>query len=312
MPELPEVHTTVEGLKRVIVGKTIKKVWSDFYIGTSHGDRETVKNKKYFDKFKKIVTGTKIKSLDRMGKNILINLNSSTNSGQASYTIVVHMKMTGHLMVGRYVFKNKTWQAENKGPLQDPYNKYIHLVFSLSNGEHLVLSDMRKFASVTISKTSDLHMHDTVGKLGPDPLDSRFNPKRLLEIIQNKKGVPIKSALLDQSAIAGIGNIYSDEILWQTNIHPLSKADKIPDKKFPEIFKVMQKILRLSIKHGGDSKSDYRNAFGEKGNFQNFHKAYGKKGQKCPKRNCSGIIERMVIRGRSTHFCPKHQIKYER
>jgi len=286
MPELPEVHTTVEGLKRVIIGKTIKAVWSDFYVGSTYSNGENIKNKKYFEKFRKIVRNAKIKSLERRGKNILIHLNNNQ-------TIIIHMKMTGNLMFGRHLD-----------------NKYIHLIFSLSNKKYLVLSDMRKFASVTISKTNELHLHSTIGKLGPDPLDAKFDTKKLFEIVHNKKGAPIKSALLDQTAIAGIGNIYSDEILWQTGIHPLSKTDKIPGKKFTEIFKAMQQILRFSIKQGGDSKSDYRNAFGEKGSFQNFHKVYGKKGQKCPKKNCSGIIERLVVRGRSAHFCPQHQIKY--
>jgi formamidopyrimidine-DNA glycosylase len=287
MPELPEVHTTVEGLKKVIIGKTIKEVWSDFYIGARYKNEQNIKNKKYFINFKKIVKGAKIKSLERMGKNILIHLNNG-------YTIVVHMKMTGCLMY------KKDLSSE----------KYIHLYFPLSDKNYLVLADMRKFASVTISKTDEMHLHNTVGKLGPDPLGSKFNGQKLFESIHNKKGAPIKSALLDQSAIAGIGNIYSDEILWQTSIHPLSRADQIPEKKFGEIFKAMQKILRFSIKHGGDSKSDYRNAFGEKGGFQNFHKVYGRKGKKCPKPKCLGIIERMVVRGRSAHFCPKHQIKY--
>jgi len=302
MPELPEVHTTVEGLKKTIVGKIIKDVWSDFHIGTAHGERQTIKNKKYFEKFKKSVKEAKIKSVERKGKNILIHLKNSL-------TIVVHMKMTGHLMVGKYKFENKKWAPAEKGPLQDPFNKFIHLVFSLSNGKHLVLSDMRKFASVTFSKTKDLERHERLDELGPDPLDKNFSAEKLFQIIHAKKGVPIKSALLDQSAISGIGNIYSDEILWETGIHPLSEADKIPQKKFVEIFKAMQKILRFSIRYGGDSKSDYRNVRGEKGKFQNFHKAYGRKGEKCQKSGCSGIIHRMVIRGRSAHFCPKHQIK---
>ncbi|MFA6269635.1 MAG: bifunctional DNA-formamidopyrimidine glycosylase/DNA-(apurinic or apyrimidinic site) lyase [Candidatus Paceibacterota bacterium] len=288
MPELPEVHTTVEGLKGVIVGKTIKSVWSDFYVGARYNSGQNIKNKKYFENFKKIVTDTKIKNVERRGKNILINLNND-------YTIIVHMKMTGCLMY------KKDYSDE----------KYIHLIFTLSNNHFLLLSDMRKFASVTISKTNEIHLHQTVGKLGPDPLDPKLNAQKLFEILHDKKRTPIKTALLDQNALAGIGNIYSDEILWLTAIHPLSRADKIPQNKFGKIFKAMQQILRFSIKHGGDSKSDYRNAFGEKGGFQNFHKVYSNKGQKCSKTNCSGIIERTVIGGRSTHFCPKHQIKYK-
>lgn len=288
MPELPEVHTTIEGLKTVIIGKTLKAVWSDFHVGAKYGNGQNIKNKKYFDKFKKIVTDAKIKNIERRGKNILIHLSTG-------YTIIVHMKMTGCLMY------KKDLSAE----------KYVHLYFLLSGGSYLVLADMRKFASVTIAKTDELHLHSTVGKLGPDPLDSKFNASKLSQIIQAKKNVPIKSSLLDQNALAGIGNIYSDEILWQTSIHPLSQSNKIPEKKFVDIFKAMQKTLKFSIKHGGDSKSDYRNAFGEKGGFQNFHQVYGKKGEKCPKNGCSGIIERTVIRGRSAHFCPKHQIKYK-
>lgn len=287
MPELPEVHTTVEGLKKVVVGKTIKSVWSDFHMGARYGDRQNIKNKKYFERFKKAVVGAKIKNLGRLGKNILIHLSNGC-------TVVVHMKMTGNLMYGQY-----------------PGNKYIHLRMNLSDGEDLVLSDIRKFASVDFCQTDETHLHERVGKLGPDPLDPKFNAQKLFEIMQSRKSWPIKSALLDQTRLAGIGNIYSDEILWMSGVHPLSRTDQIPEKKFAEIFKNMKKILKFSIEKGGDSKTDYRNAFGGKGSFQNFHKAYAQKGKKCPKAGCSGIIERRVIRGRSAHFCPKHQTIYQ-
>jgi formamidopyrimidine-DNA glycosylase len=286
MPELPEVHTTVEGLKTVIIGKKIKDVWSDFHVGSTHQDRQTIKNKKYFTDFKKIITGSKIVDLERKGKNILIHLNND-------FSIIVHMKMTGCLMYK----KNKD-------------DKYLHLIISFESNDFLLLSDLRKFASVTFSKTQELKKHESLKILGIDALDPNLNPKKFFELISNQKETPIKSALLNQSAIAGIGNIYSDEILWTTSIHPLSKAGKIPKNKFGAIYTATQKVLKFSIKYGGDSKSDYRNAFGEKGGFQNFHQVYGKKGSQCPKNKCSGIIERMVVRGRSAHFCPKHQIKY--
>lgn len=312
MPELPEVHTTVEGIKKVAVGKTIKSVWSDFHIGTAHGERQTIKNKKYFDVFKKKVEGAKIISSERRGKNILINLNNG-------FTFVIHMKMTGHVMYGKYrkvdsvqhkASRKESWVAAEDGPLTDPYNKYIHFVCSLSDGKQLVLSDSRKFASVTISETEKLHLHDSIKKLGSEPLDSKFKLEKFIEIIRSRKNTPIKSALLDQSGIVGIGNIYSDEILWKTGIHPLSKPLQIPERKLKEMYDFMKEILRFSISKGGDSKSDYRNIFGEKGNFQNFHKAYGNKGKKCPLRGCPGIIERIVVKGRSSHFCPKHQKQY--
>lgn len=292
MPELPEVHTTVEGVKKFVVGKTIKDVWSEYHIGAKHGDGQNIKNKKYFQKFKKIVKGAKIIGAERRGKNVLIYLNPSINSGQVKHTIIIHMKMTGHLLYG-------------------VSDKFIHLVFKLKNAKDLALSDMRKFASVAISKTNELHLHHNIGKLGPEPLHKSFSGNLLYEQLQKRKSWPIKSALLDQTILAGIGNIYSDEILWETSIHPLSKTGAVPRKKFNEIFKSMQKILKFSIKHGGDSKSDYRNILGEKGGFQDFHKVYGKRGQKCPKPRCGGIIERMIIKGRSSHFCPKHQILYK-
>ena len=291
MPELPEVHTTVEGLKGLVIGKTITDVWSDFHMETAHGHRNNLKNKKHYENFKKTVEGAKIKSVERRGKNILINLNNG-------HTIVVHMKMTGHLMYGAT-------------------DKFVHLIFKLKNArstgsgqaKDLVLSDMRKFASVCIVETAKLNEHEGLSLLGPDPL--KISKERFAERVKSKPSWPIKSVLMDQQVLAGIGNIYSDETLWEIGVHPLSRPRAISDKKFGEMFRVMQRILRFSIKHGGDSKSDYRNILGEKGGFQNFHKVYGRKNQKCPKRGCGGIIKRMVINGRSAHFCPKHQIKYE-
>lgn len=337
MPELPEVHTTVAGIKKEVVGKKIKEVWSDFHVATAHGHRENLKNKKHYKIFVESVAGAKIVDAERKGKNILIHLNNDS-------TIVVHMKMTGHLMVGKYKlmkapppapspkemgFKRKKlsveregagpgrsyeqWQALEEGPLQDPYNRFIHFALSLSDGRSLVLSDTRKFASVYITKTQELHAHEHLSKIGPDPFDLSQN--EFVTLIQkaasSKKTAPIKSILMDQSVIAGIGNIYSDEILFEVGVHPESVASKVPTDLIKAMYKSMIKILAFSIKHGGDSKSDYRNIYGEKGGFQNFHKVYGKRGKKCAKKGCSGIISRIVVRGRSSHFCPIHQKIYK-
>ncbi len=282
MPELPEVHTTVEGLRQKILGQTITDVWSDFHIKTAHGERQNLKNKSHYAFFKKNALGAKIKNIERMGKNILIQLSNQ-------HTIVVHMKMTGCLMY-------------------DVSDKFVHLVLQLSQGKNLVLSDVRKFASVSIVETSKLLGHERLNTLGPDAL--KISVKEFEKRLRSKKNWPIKSALLDQTIVAGIGNIYSDEMLFATSVHPLSSAGKIPSPKYAELHKAMKRILLFSIKHGGDSKSDYRNAFGEKGGFQNFHQVYGKKGEPCPKKTCAGIIQRTVVKGRSSHFCPKHQILY--
>lgn len=299
MPELPEVHTTVEGLKKVAAGKTILEIWSDFHVSTSHGERDNIKNERHYKNLKKLATGSKIENIERLGKNILIHLSSG-------HTIAIHMKMTGHLMYGKYKKQNIYWKATEDGPLQDPYNQYIHFVASLSCGKHLVLSDMRRFASVSVFKSDSIQSHASLSLLGPDALkiDIKDFKKRIKEMGKMR---PIKTVLLDQEIIAGIGNIYSDEILWKTGVHPLSPANKVPESKISEIYKEMRRILQFSIDKGGDSKSDYRNVFGEKGGFQNFHKAYGNKGKKCPRNKCSGIIERIMVKTRSSHFCPVHQ-----
>ncbi len=308
MPELPEVHTTVFGIKNTILNKTIKDVWSDFHIKSNHNKTETIKNFSYLKKFKKIVISSKIIDTERIGKNILIHLETKDKK---RFTIIIHMKMTGHLMYGVYKkVKNEEWKVVEDGPLKDPFNKFIHFVLTLDNEKHLVMSDMRKFGRITIIETSKLKEHNSLSKIGIDALDKNLKWQNFYKIIKNKNNLPIKTALLDQSGICGIGNIYSDEILFETSIHPLSKPNLIPETKYKEMFNVMKKILKLSIKKGGDSKSDYRNIFGEKGSFQNFHKAYGRKNKHCLKTNCKGIINRMVIKGRSAHFCNKHQIKY--
>jgi formamidopyrimidine-DNA glycosylase len=340
MPELPEVHTTVEGLRKAIIGRTIRSIWSDFHIGTAHGHKKNLKNEIYYKDFAKKAIGSKIKSVERRGKNILIHLSNR-------HTIIVHMKMTGHLMVGDYQFQNYIsslstrknlrafrfarsvelrttrsennfgiWKSVKKGPLSDPQNQFIHFVATLSggssetsgHGNHLVLSDMRKFASICIVKDDGIPEHEGLASLGPDPFD--MDKKKYIEKIHSKRHTPIKKVLLDQSVIAGIGNIYSDEILWDSAVHPLSRSSNIPDKAVLKMYNSMRKILTKSIKLGGDSMSDYRNVLGMKGGFQNFHKAYRRTGQKCPKSGCGGIIRRITVGGRSSHFCPIHQKKY--
>jgi formamidopyrimidine-DNA glycosylase len=166
---------------------------------------------------------------------------------------------------------------------------------------------MRKFAKVTIMKTSELEKSPHIKTLGPEPLDKNFQFREFKSQILKRPKSKIKQVLLDQNLIAGIGNIYSDEILWSSDIHPLSLTSRIPEKNFLKMFKIMKEILKQGIELGGDSTSDYRNIEGEKGNFQNKHKVYRRTGQPCPKKKCSGVIKRLVVGARSAHFCPAHQ-----
>ncbi len=307
MPELPEVETTVRGIRKYAVGKTITDCWTD-YNSVFHKNKENIKDVAYFHKFRKILVNAKIVSTDRRAKNILIHLSNG-------HTILIHMKMTGHVLYGKYEFDAKKekdpWTPKNDGPLCDPFNRFIHFVITLSDGNQLVLSDMRKFAKVTLVKTELLDVSLHTKHLGPEPLEKSFDIKKFKERLAKSPNTPIKSALMDQELISGIGNIYSDEILWRGGVHPESKFDTIPGKLVSLMFKAMKETLKKGIDLGGDSMSDYRNLDGERGKFQEHHEAYRRTKLKCRKRGCDGTILRKIIRGRSGHFCDTHQKIYK-
>jgi formamidopyrimidine-DNA glycosylase len=202
------------------------------------------------------------------------------------------------------------WEPKAKeGPLRDPYNRFIHVVFSLSNGKHFVMCDSRKFGKVTMVETELIHNSIHLKGIGPEPLEKSFTFKIFKERLLSKSGTrnAMKTLLMDQSIIAGIGNIYSDEMLWLAGIHPESVASKVPDKSLKSLYVSMQEVLRKGIDFGGDSMSDYRDVNGERGRFQNHHNAYRKAKETCGKKGCRGVILRKVISGRSAHFCSAHQ-----
>lgn len=289
MPELPEVHTTATELNSLIKGKTITNVWTEY---KSSYYKNQIKDPAYFKKFKKIITGSKIVSVERRAKNILINLDNKE-------TILIHMKMTGHLLYGKYKKTRGTWEPSQKGPLNDKMNGWIRLVFELSNNKHLALSDMRKFAKVTLE--NDLK------HLGPEPLDKSFSLKKFKEQICKKPNRKIKTVLMNQELISGIGNIYSDEALWMSKIDPETLVKKLTDEKLKLLLKNIKEVLKKGIKLSGDSMSDYRRPDGTPGEFQKHHAVYQRKNLNCLRKDCNGKIERKVVNGRSSHFCPKCQ-----
>jgi formamidopyrimidine-DNA glycosylase len=290
MPELPEVQTTVNGLNRHIRGLKIIDVWTDYNSLFQKG-KDSVKDPSYFKYFKKKVVGKNIISASRLAKNILISLHSGD-------VILIHMKMTGHLMYGDY-------------DRMDPFNRFIHLIFTFGNGKTLELSDMRKFAKITLIPRSDLGIN--LGKslhlanIGPDPLARKFTFDLFRERLNCKPNGRIKTVLMDQSVIAGIGNIYSDEALWQSGLHPEERVNNIPDPLLKKLYDAAKTVLKKGIDFGGDSMSDYRNIDGKRGKFQGQHKVYRKTGEKCSKPGCKGIIVRKIVGGRSAHFCSVHQ-----
>lgn len=298
MPELPEVTTTVNGLNKVLKNLSIKDVWSDYHVKTANKRTDNIKHKKYFNYFKKELIGEKFKNAERRGKYVLIHLTNNK-------TILIHMKMTGHLLYGNYRWSGKKWITQDP-LLSDSFNQFVHLIFNLSNGKSLAFSDMRKFAKVLLFETDKKKTHVDLINIGPEPLEN-LTKEILKKQLLTKPEWDIKTTLMEQSVLAGIGNIYSDEILWDVGIHPERTPKSLNDKEIGAILKSTIEILNHSISMGGDSMSDYRNIYGEKGNFQNSHKVYRRTKQKCLKRGCAGTIQRKIIEGRSSHFCDTHQ-----
>ncbi len=291
MPELPEVQTIVDDLNKKVKGLIVTDVWTDWpkYFKRSIGG---------FDSFKKEIKNKKIEKIWRIGKNIVFDL-------QGNKKMLIHQKMTGHVLIGKWQLKDKKWVAVEKGLLAEKVNGYIHTMFWLSGGKMLALSDLRKFAKILIIDEKDFNNLEDVKDIGPDPLKSDFQFNEFKSLIRKKRG-PIKKILMDQNTVSGIGNIYADEILFVSKIHPLKKIENLNDKELKIIFETTKKILKKAVKLRGTSTSDYRDTSGKKGGYSNVRLVYQREGEKCP-RKCGGIIKRIKIGGRSAHFCPNCQ-----
>ena len=289
MPELPEVEKTVLDLKRKVLKRTFLDVWTDA--------PKLIKKPLPFEAFKKEIIGKRIEGIGRKGKLILIYLSHNK-------VLLIHQKIVGHLLFGKWRQTEKGWEPLSKGPLQDPINRFIHLIFFLDDGNMLALCDLRKFARVEIWYKDELEKSKVLKELGPDALDESFTLDQFKKIIRSQSR-KIKQVLMDQKLIAGIGNIYSSEILFRAKVHPLRVAKSLSDDEIEKIYKVMRSLLRESIKLGGESFSDYRHIDGSTGGFDKKVKVYRKEGKPCPV--CGTPIERIKIGGRSAYFCPKCQ-----
>ncbi len=295
MPELPEVETIVRELSKNLIGSKITDFWSD--------REKPVKQSGGIAKFKKEISGKKILSITRRAKFIVIDI-------EGDKSLFIHQKISGHLMYGKWKLEKGVWLSALKGPLKtDRQNQYIRYIWNLNNGHQLAMSDLRRFSRVILVKDKDVSNLKEIRDLGPEPLEINFLQFKALfgsSTSKQKRG-NLKSVLMDPFFIVGIGNIYSDEILWDSGFHPMSRVENLNESDLKKIFKSTIKILNKAIDLKGSSVDDYRIPSGEKGRYQEMEKAYQQTGKKCTKKD-GGIMERLVVGGRSAHFCPKHQI----
>jgi formamidopyrimidine-DNA glycosylase len=288
MPELPEVQTTVDGLNSEVLNRTFVDVWSDW--------KKLIKHPKDFNLFLNDIKNKKIKKIYRRAKNIVFDLSGG-------YSLLIHQKMTGHMLVGNWKMIDKVWRPiDEKSLLNDPYNRFLHLIFFMSGKKMMALSDARKFAKIELWKTEELKKE--LEKNGPEPLEESFTFDKFKEIFKNKKG-KVKQLIMDPKLIAGIGNIYASEALWVAKIYPEKNVQDLTEKELDFLYKAVQKVLRLGVKLGGESFSDYRKVDGSKGDFDTERKVYKREKQKCHR--CGELIKRIKVAQRSAFYCPNCQ-----
>ena len=309
MPELPEVETIVGGLNKKARNQKIVDLWHDWpkYFKQIGGEKI----------FRKHVIGKKILEFRRRGKNILIHLSDD-------HLLLVHQKMSGHLLIGRWK-KNeavrfstnkggldKSWSDQKwipdhpQGPLTDPMNRFIRIIFFLDSGKMLALSDLRRFAKILCGPEQEIIALPDLALLGPEPLEISFGEWK--KLFDNKRG-KIKQVLMDQNFLVGIGNIYADEILWLSKIHALTPVDKLKIKDLKTLYEATKKILKKALRLRGSSIDDYRDAEGRLGAYHTKRYVYQRESEPCQR--CGTIIKRIKIGGRSAHFCPKCQKLYK-
>jgi len=292
VPELPEVETIATDLNRKVKGEIIMGFWTDWLKAVKHSSASTLG---------KQIKGLKIVKVSRIGKNVIFHLSEGK-------MLLIHQKMTGHLLVGRWRVlgkgKNVRVEAITRGHLQEKVNQYIHAIFSLRSGKMIALSDMRKFARIAFGDKQDILELPDIAKLGPDALGRGLTLDKLKKTVGGRKRA-IKAVLMDPSAIAGIGNIYADEILWKAKVNPLTPANRISEAKLKSILAHTKAVLQKAVKLRGTSVGDYRDASGKRGGYGKEVLIYRKTGEPCPR--CGTPIERIKIGQRSAHFCPRCQ-----
>lgn len=286
MPELPEVETVRRGLELLVVGKKIAKVTYDWPKGFPNSDADV----------KEFLVGAKIIAVRRRAKVLLVELSSS-------YTLVTHLKMTGQL-----VFRGKeTFGAghPNDSLIGELPDKSTRVVISFDDNSTLYFNDQRKFGWMKLYPTPEVANIDFMKKVGPEPLEDDFTPEMFHARIMRRAKTSIKAALLDQTVVAGVGNIYADESLWGAQIDPRRIVGNLTEEEFHKLYHALRDVMNLAIEKGGSTDRNYVNAEGKKGSYIDFARVFRREGKACPR--CGSHIEKIKHAGRGTHFCPNCQ-----
>ncbi len=290
MPELPEVETIRASLARLVVGKQV--VASTVYDSPKSFPNDPTAVAHFLH-------GATITAVERRAKVLLIRL--STN-----YTLVVHLKMTGQLLfVGE-----ERWGGghPNDSFLHELPDRLTRVALTFADGAHLYFNDLRKFGWMKLYPTPEVGQLPFMQKVGPEPLDPRTTAAQFIARIRRRNGTTIKAAILDQTTIAGVGNIYADESLWMTQLHPATRVRMVDDEQLAALFAHIRQVLQLSIDKGGSTDRNYVDAEGKKGSYLAFAQVFRREGQPCP-RHPDVEIMKIRVAGRGTHICPVCQVK---
>tara|TARA_Y100000739_G_C20610208_1_gene468108 strand:+ start:2532 stop:3383 length:852 start_codon:yes stop_codon:yes gene_type:complete len=282
MPELPEVETVCRGMKSSMIGKIISLV---------EIKRDGLRWP-FPDKMGDRITGQTVSNITRRAKYILVELASNE-------TIIIHLGMSGRILIKdkpTAVFLDDKKISE----------KHDHIKFYLNDGFTIIFNDARRFGAMDLVLTRELDNHWLLKKIGPEPLGNSLNSEYLLKAFK-KKSISIKTALLDQQLIAGLGNIYACEILYRSKISPNQKVKQLSKKRIEKLIQIIRIVLLEAIDAGGSSLKDHRQTSGEIGYFQYNFTVYGRMNEKCLKNDCEAKVKRILQGGRSTFYCPKCQ-----
>jgi formamidopyrimidine-DNA glycosylase len=287
MPELPEVETIRAGLAKLLPGKVIKDVWYDWDKSFPNAPSDVAR----------FLVDARIVKVRRRAKVLIIELSGG-------WALIVHLKMTGQLV---FVGKNQRFGAGHPGKdmVGELPAKSTRVSLEFTDGSKLYFNDQRKFGWMRLLPAIEIPEIDFFKKFGPEPLDDDFTVGVFIDRLMRRKNSNIKSVLLDQTVIAGIGNIYADESLWGAKIHPATVVGEVPKSKLVLLYNSLREILALSIAKGGSTDKNYVDAQGKKGSYLSFANVFRREGQPCPR--CGTPIEKIRVAGRGTHICPREQ-----